>query len=87
MSIGCSAITSQRDDARQGARLSLHVAVGTAASHTLLQGAIHARYRQRMNQMLLDVVVAEGIAKHCHLQFGTQIVIERKSRAISQLIA
>ena len=46
MSIGCSAITSQRDDARQGARLSLHVTVGTAAPHTLLQGAIHTRYRQ-----------------------------------------
>ena len=87
MSIGCRTIASQRDDTGQGTRLCLDIAVDTAAFHTLLQGSIHTCYRQGMNQMLLDVIVAESITEHHHLQLGTEIVVERQARTICQSVA
>ena len=68
MSIGCRTIASQRDDTGQGTRLCLDIAVDTAALHTLLQGSIHTCYRQGMNQMLLDVIVAESITSSSALR-------------------
>ena len=81
------AIASERDDARQRAGLRLHVAMGITRFHALLQRAIDTSDRQGLLQLLIHILVTIGIAKELHLQFGTQIVVKRKSRTISQLIA
>ena len=55
--------------------------------HTLLQCTVNPTDRQRMLQMVHDVAVEISITQQLHLQFGTEIIIERKSRAVSQFIS
>ena len=81
------AIASERDDARQRAGLRLHVAMGITRFHALLQRAIDTSDRQGLLQLLIHILVTIGIAKELHLQFGTQIVVERETGTIGEFVA
>ncbi len=87
MSVGSLTVAGEGDDARERSRLRLHVAVGKTVLHALLQRAVHTADGQRLHEVALDVVVAVGIAQESHLQLGTEVVVERETGPVCQLIS
>ena len=81
------AVTSKTDDTCHRARLGLHIAMSKTGAHSPLQSTIHTSNWQGLFEMRQDVLVLVSIAKELDLQFGRNIVVERKTGAIRKLIS
>ena len=84
----CSlAVTGKTDDTCHRARLGLHIAMSKTGAHSPLQSSIYTSNRQGLFEMRQDVLVLVSIAKELDLQFGRNIVVERKTGTVSKLIS
>ena len=81
------AVTGKTNNTCHRARFSLHIAMSKTGAHSPLQSTIHTSNWQGLFEMRQDVLVLVSIAKELDLQFGRNIVVERKTRAIRKLIS
>ena len=72
--LGC-AISCQRAYACHGTRLCPHILEGVGMLHARFQSSIKACYRQGMEKMRIDILVAISISKEHHLKHRRHIII------------